>query len=166
MFKIIELFDKDHKRIAQGIEFEKTKRVVLQWDGEINSIVHHDSLDSLRKLSEKDGRYIKITTEIIKEIKVPCKDCKIDRGKYIHKEDIISFMMNEHVIPDGYMKFYGDDNCEPNCNGWDGDSHRCSCGARRVMWQGINNPDEDFLKYDCETLLDKTIYKKLRAEAY
>ena len=31
------------------------------------------------------------------------------------------------------ISFSGDDNCE-NCNGWDGESRRCSCGNRRVSW--------------------------------
>ena len=31
------------------------------------------------------------------------------------------------------INFSGDDNCE-NCNGWDGESRRCSCGNRRVSW--------------------------------
>lgn len=32
-----------------------------------------------------------------------------------------------------WFSFSGDDNCE-NCSGWDGESHRCECGNRRVEW--------------------------------
>lgn len=32
-----------------------------------------------------------------------------------------------------YHEFGGDDNCE-NCKGWDGESHRCDCGNRRLYW--------------------------------
>lgn len=31
------------------------------------------------------------------------------------------------------FEFCGNDNCE-SCHGWDGISHRCSCGNRRVSW--------------------------------
>lgn len=34
---------------------------------------------------------------------------------------------------DDFMPFGGDDNCS-NCRGWDGVSHRCDCGNRRVSW--------------------------------
>jgi hypothetical protein len=33
----------------------------------------------------------------------------------------------------GMRSFSGDDSCE-NCGGWDGVSHRCECGNRRVSW--------------------------------
>ncbi len=33
----------------------------------------------------------------------------------------------------GFVSFSGDDFCE-NCSGWDGKSHRCECGNRRVSW--------------------------------
>lgn len=33
----------------------------------------------------------------------------------------------------GPFDFSGDDSCE-SCDGWDGESHRCSCGNRRVSW--------------------------------
>jgi hypothetical protein len=33
-----------------------------------------------------------------------------------------------------WHSFGGDDNCE-NCSGWDGVSHRCDCGNRRVYWE-------------------------------
>jgi alpha-galactosidase/6-phospho-beta-glucosidase family protein len=33
----------------------------------------------------------------------------------------------------GFHSFSGEDNCE-GCHGWDGESHRCECGNRRVSW--------------------------------
>lgn len=33
----------------------------------------------------------------------------------------------------GPFSFCGDSTCE-DCNGWDGESHRCYCGNRRVQW--------------------------------
>ena len=52
----------------------------------------------------------------------------------------------------GYIRFVGDSNCE-NCRGWDGVSHRCDCGNRRVSW--VADFDDDFF-------IDPIIY----AEAY
>jgi len=34
---------------------------------------------------------------------------------------------------DELHSFVGEDNCE-GCGGWDGSSHRCECGNRRVSW--------------------------------
>lgn len=34
----------------------------------------------------------------------------------------------------GYFEFNGQ-NCDGPCRGWDGVSHRCDCGNRRVYWQ-------------------------------
>lgn len=33
----------------------------------------------------------------------------------------------------GPFSFSGEDYCE-SCDGWDGESHRCNCGNRRVSW--------------------------------
>ncbi len=33
-----------------------------------------------------------------------------------------------------FFEFDGDDNCEDNCHGWDGESSRCECTNRRVYW--------------------------------
>lgn len=32
-----------------------------------------------------------------------------------------------------YINFRGN-NCYDPCDGWDGDSHRCQCGNRRIEW--------------------------------
>lgn len=41
---------------------------------------------------------------------------------------------------DTYISFSGDDSCE-NCSGWDGISHRCDCGNRRVTWESDMSKD-------------------------
>lgn len=33
-----------------------------------------------------------------------------------------------------FIPFIGNDTCEETCQGWDGLSHRCDCGNRRVEW--------------------------------
>ncbi len=34
----------------------------------------------------------------------------------------------------GPFAFGGSDDCDSGCQGWDGESHRCQCGNRRVSW--------------------------------
>jgi hypothetical protein len=42
----------------------------------------------------------------------------------------------------GFIRFSGQ-NCDGPCEGWDGKSHRCDCGNRRVDWtQGWNHSFE------------------------
>jgi hypothetical protein len=39
---------------------------------------------------------------------------------------------------------YGDDT---QCGGWDGSSHRCGCGNRRVSWSTMQNSDGRWSAY-------------------
>jgi len=34
-----------------------------------------------------------------------------------------------------FFSFTGNDQCDDSCKGWDGESHRCECGSRRVAWE-------------------------------
>jgi hypothetical protein len=34
-----------------------------------------------------------------------------------------------------------------NCMGWDGESHRCDCGNRRVYWETSRNSEGKFYAY-------------------
>ena len=54
----------------------------------------------------------------------------------ISRANDISFIKEVSKVQhsDTYISFNGDDSCE-NCNGWDGISHRCDCGNRRVIWE-------------------------------
>lgn len=45
-----EFKDENYKVIAQGVEFGDG-RVCMQWLGDVKSIVIHDSLDNLQKIS-------------------------------------------------------------------------------------------------------------------
>lgn len=36
--------------------------------------------------------------------------------------------------PGDFRSFDDDDNCDDDCRGWDGRTHRCDCGARRMYW--------------------------------
>jgi len=47
-------------------------------------------------------------------------------------------LTNQAIVLGGVYSFNGDDNCE-DCTGWDGKSHRCNCGNRRVDWSYDGN---------------------------
>lgn len=43
-------------------------------------------------------------------------------------------LVDEFIRAGGVCGFNGDDNCADDCCGWDGESHRCDCGNRRMTW--------------------------------
>lgn len=43
-------------------------------------------------------------------------------------------LIKEAIERGGYVNFTGDQDCESECRGWDGQSHRCDCCNRRVSW--------------------------------
>ena len=45
---------------------------------------------------------------------------------------------------EGLVDFYGK-NCD-DCGGWDGESKRCDCGNRRVIWE-VDETKEGFYAY-------------------
>lgn len=45
---------------------------------------------------------------------------------------------------DKFIRFQGDENCEDDCRGWNGESNRCECGSHKVKWES-NNFDDFFL---------------------
>ena len=45
-------------------------------------------------------------------------------------EELIAAMLKENT----WFDFYGNENCDDDCCGWDGQSRRCQCGNRRVDW--------------------------------
>jgi hypothetical protein len=53
----------------------------------------------------------------------------IIKATEIKLDEIIKQTVSKGVI----FSFDGDDTCE-DCTGWDGVSHRCNCGNRRVSW--------------------------------
>jgi len=48
--------------------------------------------------------------------------------------DLAAEEEQKRMVADGPIEFCGDDTCE-GCDGWDGESRRCSCGNRRVGWE-------------------------------
>jgi hypothetical protein len=50
---------------------------------------------------------------------------------------------------EGMISFDGH-NCDDlgrDCMGWDGESHRCDCGNRRVYWDTMQTSDGKFYAY-------------------
>jgi len=81
-----------------------------------------------KKLIQEKEQYKKSHDETQKELqKMIDKKEKQTRNKKIKK------YIRENGNDEGYISFHGDDNCE-DCPGWDGFSHRCECGNRRMEW--------------------------------
>jgi hypothetical protein len=58
-------------------------------------------------------------------------------------------------VGDGYVEFEGM-NCNDyleddadECEGWDGVSHRCDCGNRRVYWETFGDATTGFTAFAC-----------------
>lgn len=68
----------------------------------------------------------------------------VDRGVVIPNRDAALELANDTAIDEcitkmedsigGFHSFDGDDCCE-DCSGWNGKSHRCECGNRRMYWE-------------------------------
>ena len=50
-------------------------------------------------------------------------------------------------IEAGVDEFNGNENCDDECFGWDGESRRCCCGNRRVDWVTEQNNDGRWQAY-------------------
>lgn len=65
------------------------------------------------------------------------KDFSLETAIFV--ADNVAFELEkERVLTEknfSFFSFTGNDNCNENCAGWDGVSHRCDCGNRRVDWE-------------------------------
>lgn len=68
----------------------------------------------------------------------------------MHKtaEEAIAAATKEVELSNDTISFEGQ-NCndfqdEEVCSGWDGLSHRCECGNRRVYWETYGDPETGF----------------------
>ena len=64
--------------------------------------------------------------------------------KYLSNEEDIAAILTYFPDANSYVDFEGSDSCSWNwndtdCAGWDGYSHRCACGNRRVYWSVKGN---------------------------
>ena len=58
----------------------------------------------------------------------------IEMANTIAYEDEVKRLINEIKVTGDFVTFWGNDCCEKECAGWDGESNRCDCGASRVSW--------------------------------
>ena len=66
--------------------------------------------------------------------KVLGKDFEVDTAVEIANTIAFKEEVTRLTGGGGWYQFDGDDYCE-DCNGWDGESHRCDCGNRRMYWE-------------------------------
>jgi hypothetical protein len=116
------------------------------WMGTIRVSEIRKEIEGIKKF-KKDKE---LNEKIKKDQEIYLQDAIIylqEKGKILGKNFIIEnaiYLANDiardleikHIqeeLKGGYMSFSGDDSCE-NCKGWDGVSHRCDCGNRRVEW--------------------------------
>ena len=67
---------------------------------------------------------------------------EVGNGDLVAQADEVAFdcMIEQELTKGGWFKFSGDDACE-DCKGWDGVSHRCNCGNRRMCWTVLEDTD-------------------------
>lgn len=98
-----------------------------------------------------------------KELQIEAAKWLIDRGKKYGEDftEETAIEIADHVALHetvetmkknlDFISFSGDDDCE-NCRGWDMESNRCECGARRVYWDSFGfsfkNPSSLFATAD------------------
>lgn len=61
-------------------------------------------------------------------------EAAINVANDLRYEQLVAERLAQAVVFD----FSGDDYCK-DCGGWDGESHRCFCGNRRVYWEAMGD---------------------------
>jgi len=98
-------------------------------------------IETNKRHSELVGKAIKFLTDRNKIINIDFDiNTAIQIANDIAYEEAIWLKKKELIESGTFIDFNGQDTCE-NCRGWDGQSHRCDCGNRRVSWTS----DGDFL---------------------
>lgn len=62
------------------------------------------------------------------------KDFTTENATQVAEDMAFNKEVEKRIKDGGYFEFNGQ-NCDGPCSGWDGVSHRCDCGNRRVYWQ-------------------------------
>lgn len=65
---------------------------------------------------------------------VPARELVVEAANQVAYDKCVA---ESTANEDGVDSFDGDENCGEfgECGGWDGESHRCGCGNRRVYWE-------------------------------
>lgn len=82
-----------------------------------------------KKLLQENEKYHKLYDETKKHLDEMIEE----EDKKILKKAVKKYMRQHGE--DGFVEFRGDDYCEDECRGWDGESYRCECGNRRMDWE-------------------------------
>lgn len=70
---------------------------------------------------------------LVERKKVPGKDFEVDNAVHVANDVALEEEIERLGTTLDFHDFSGSDSCE-KCRGWDGKSHRCDCGNRRVSW--------------------------------
>lgn len=127
---------------------ERVSRYLKRWEPNIAGRAWPDSLDraveGAKRKKEASERGSKAAAELI-ETKGKAIVWLQERGKVLGADFTVESAIevaNEIAFEEALAakkaegrlhSFSGEDSCE-NCGGWDGSSHRCECGNRRVSW--------------------------------
>jgi chromosome segregation ATPase len=98
--------------------------------------------EQIKKLTEENKKLIQEKEQYKKSYDESQKELQkmIDKEERKTRNKKIKEYIKNNGNDEGYISFDGDDYCE-DCPGWDGFSHRCECGNRRMDWY---DEDGDF----------------------
>lgn len=103
------------------------------------------NINSQQKLIELQGKAVQY---LISKGKIINIDFTLDNvlsiANTLAYEEEVYKKQKELAETQTHIDFNGSDNCE-DCKGWDGSSHRCQCGNRRVGWNSDYTNTDFFL---------------------
>lgn len=103
------------------------------------------NINSQQKLIELQGKAVQYLISKGKIINIDFTiDNAISGANTLAYEEAVLKKQKELTETQTYIDFNGSDNCE-DCKGWDGSSHRCQCGNRRVGWNSDYTNTDFFL---------------------
>jgi len=98
--------------------------------------------DEAERQRQKDLKPARAVLFLLKHGKIEGQDFTVDTAVFSANELVKEKAIASKMAEGGPFSFSGEDYCE-DCGGWDGTSHRCECGNRRVGWETIGD-FEDF----------------------
>jgi hypothetical protein len=104
------------------------------------------TIDTATEKEKKRQLEIKQKIEWQKTIQQPIQENDsedIIEGKEEYQREKYLREKRAEYVGGGYLPVYGNMWCE-DCAGWDGESHRCECGNRRMCWTDDSDDDNMF----------------------
>lgn len=118
-----------------GLNLDTLQKTKLE---DANRIVSAHKAEQKKKLDEENSKKLadpllaEAVAYLTKEGKIAGKDFELVNA--VSEANSLAYELEvESKKGHGPFRFGGDDYCE-RCEGWDGESHRCQCGNRRVGW--------------------------------